>query len=99
MPPGCAGSPAADVSGGVRNRHPRGTHEPVTDAVARLEHLDDGGPRRTVGELGLDVHEGLVHVRVELLARLPDTLDAETAEGGLELVRDGREGATTEVAG
>src|SRR3954465_6177678 len=99
MPPGCAGSPAADVSGGVGNRHPRGTHEPVTDAVARLEHLDDGGPRRAVGQLGLDVHQGLVHVGVELLAGLTHPLDAEAPEGGLELVGDGRGPAATEVAG
>src|SRR6478735_9538334 len=99
MPPGCAGSPAADVSGRVGHRHPRGPDEPVADAVARLEHLDDGGARRSVGKLGLDVHEGLVHVRVELLTGLAHPLDAEATERGLELVGDGRERSTGEVSG
>src|SRR6478609_6795586 len=99
MPPGCAGSPAADVSGRVGHRHPRGPDEPVADAVAGLEHLDDGGARRSVGELGLDVHEGLVHVRVELLPRLAQALDAVAAERGLELLGDGRERAGGEVTG
>src|SRR6478735_11704960 len=98
MPPGCGCSPAADVSGRVGNRDPGGTDEPVTDAVTRLEHLDDGGARRPRGKLGLDVHEGLVHVGVELLAGLAHALDAEAAEGRLELVGDGRERTVGEVA-
>src|SRR5689334_21205710 len=99
MPPGCAGSPAADVSRWVGNRHPGGADEPVTDAVARLQHLHDGRAGGALRELRLDVHEGLVHVGVELLAGLTEALDTVATERGLELVGDGRERAGGEVAG
>src|SRR6478735_4789700 len=99
MPVDAWGVDAAWRSRRVGNRHPGGADEPVTDAVTRLEDLDDRRARGTLGQLGLDVHEGLVHVGVELLAGLAETLDAETAERRLELVGDGRERATGEVAG
>src|SRR6478735_4149918 len=99
MPVDAWGVDAAWRSRRVGNRHPGGADEPVTDAVTRLEDLDDRRARGTLGQLGLDVHEGLVHVGVELLAGLAETLDAETAERRLELVRDGRERTAGEVAG
>src|SRR6478735_3331578 len=98
MPVDPWGVDAAWRSRGVGNRHPGGADEPVTDAVPRLEHLDDGRARRTLRQVDLDVHEGLVHVGVELLTGLAEALDAEPAERCLELVRDGRERTAGEVA-
>src|SRR6476619_4454132 len=72
----------------------RRTQDLLAGAVAGLEHLHHGG---RVGRLHgavlgpRGVHQGLVQVRVELLADRAVALEAELAERRLELVGDGRE--------
>src|SRR5690606_14736423 len=76
-------------SGGAARADPRGAQHAILHRVAGLHDERDRGGLDVVGGL---VHEGLVAVRVELLAHRAEARQAVRAEHLLELLRDGVEG-------
>src|SRR5450759_5591165 len=71
---------------------------PLTHPVAGLQDLNHGGALGALRQLSLNMHECLVNGRVERITWLTETLDADLAQRGIELVANSRQRPTPEPA-